>query len=96
VESFGPILWDFVSRTMGFVHNSHHVFWTATPMTPELAALMPPLPDLLEDLLLQFGSIFEASIGMPPERERIHCIRLLPHMTPIAVRPYRYAHFQKP
>jgi hypothetical protein len=37
---------------MGFVHNSHHVFWTATPMTPELAALMPPLPDLLEDLLL--------------------------------------------
>jgi hypothetical protein len=52
VESFGPILWDFVSRTMGFVHNSHHVFWTATPMTPELAALMPPLPDLLKDLLL--------------------------------------------
>jgi hypothetical protein len=29
LEALGPILWDFGSRTMGFVCNGHRILWSA-------------------------------------------------------------------
>jgi hypothetical protein len=95
LESLGPILWDFARHTMGFICNGRRIFWTVVPTALELAILLPPTIDLLEDLLLQFEPLFETPTGLPPERERSHHIRLLLGTTPVAVQPYRYAHFQK-
>jgi hypothetical protein len=49
----------------------------------------------MEDLLQSFASLFDTPAGLPPPRDRQHRIRLVPGTTPVAVRPYRYAHLQK-
>jgi hypothetical protein len=95
LESLGPVLWDFTSRTIAFVRNGHHVLWTAvgspTP-SPYLAAVSA---DPMEDLLQSFASLFDTPTGLPPPQDRQHRIRLVPRTTPVAIRPYRYAHLQK-
>jgi hypothetical protein len=49
----------------------------------------------MEELLLEFTSLFQEPSGLSPHQNRTHHIHLLPSMTSIAVRPYRYAHLQK-
>jgi hypothetical protein len=49
----------------------------------------------MADLLLHFDSLFAELVGLPPQRTQSHQIWLLPGTTPIALRPYRYAHAQK-
>jgi hypothetical protein len=49
----------------------------------------------MDDLLSQFEVIFATPVGLPPSWDHYNCIRLLPGMEPVAVRPYRYAHHQK-
>jgi hypothetical protein len=104
LEALGPILWDFDRRTMGFVRNDHHILWHASDTEgsrSSLHAISESANDdntgnLMDDLLEQFVPLFEAPIGLPPQRTRCHKIRLLSGTAPVAVRPYRYAHMQKP
>jgi hypothetical protein len=74
LESLRPILWDFARHTMGFVCNGRCIFWATVPTTLEHAVLSPPTTGLREDLLLQFGPLFETLTGLPPENERNHHI----------------------
>jgi hypothetical protein len=104
LEALGPILWDFDRRTMGFVRNDHHILWHASDTEgsrSSLHAISESANDdntgnLMDDLLEQFVPLFEAPIGLPPQRTRCHKIRLLSGTVPVAVRPYRYVHMQKP
>lgn len=43
-------------------------------------------------LLDQFFDMFQEKITLPPERKRVHQIKLIPELGPINVRPYRYPH----
>jgi hypothetical protein len=95
LESLGSMLWDFASRTIAFVHNGHHVLWTAAGSPTPSPCLAAVSANLIEDLLQSFASLFDTPTGMPPPRDRQHCIRLVLGTAPVAVRPYRYAHLQK-
>jgi hypothetical protein len=48
--------------------------------------------NIMDTLLLEFEPLFVASTCLPPPREHMHCIQLLPDTVPVAVRPYRYTH----
>ncbi|XP_042988692.1 uncharacterized protein LOC122316222 [Carya illinoinensis] len=52
------------------------------------------LPEV-EEVLQQFQTVFEEPIGLPPNRACDHQIVLKEGTTPVSVRPYRYAHYQK-
>lgn len=95
LESLGPILWDFSSRTMVFIRRGKRVLWQGTSSGASLAILSSVSPDLMDDLLLAFQPLFAAPTGLPSARECCHRITLKPGTGAIAVRPYRYAHFQK-
>lgn len=93
LESLGPMLWDFRGRTLSFMRNGRRIMWTsAAAFSPLLAAVAP---DLMADLLEEFLPLFAEPSGLPPERKRVHQIRLLPGTGAVSVRPYRYAHIQK-
>lgn len=49
----------------------------------------------LESLLTSFYAIFQPLVDMPPARMQDHRIPLKQGTSPIAVKPYRYPHFQK-
>ncbi|XP_040872598.1 uncharacterized protein [Glycine max] len=53
------------------------------------------VPSAIKDLLTHFASLFQEPHSLPPPRETDHHIHLLPHSSPVNVRPYRYPHFQK-
>jgi hypothetical protein len=95
LESLGPVLWDFASRTIAFVCNGHHVLWTTVGSPTPSPCLVAVSTDLMEDLLQNFASLFDTPTGLPPPWDHQHCIRLIPGTTPVAVWPYRYAHLQK-
>jgi hypothetical protein len=95
LESLGPVLWDFASWTIAFVRNGHHVLWIAAGSPTLSPCLAVVSADLMEDLLQSFASLFDTPTGLPPPRDRQHRIRLVPGTTPVAVKPYRYAHLQK-
>jgi hypothetical protein len=92
LESLGPILWDFCSRTISFVRDGHGVLWTVANSVAPIPAALVDLDDIIEDLLLHFSNFFTESTGLPPTTPRHHHIRLLPRTLPAAVHPYRYAH----
>jgi hypothetical protein len=49
---------------------------------------------VFEDLLTEFGGIFEEPTGLPPRRTHDHRILLKDNTKPICVRPYRYPYYQ--
>lgn len=49
----------------------------------------------IEALLTQFQQLFHTPSSLPPPRQIVHHINLLPNTAPINVRPYRYPQFQK-
>ncbi|GKC46125.1 ty3-gypsy retrotransposon protein [Tanacetum coccineum] len=49
----------------------------------------------IDQLLAQFGDLFEEPTCLPPRRLVDHRIHLLPNTKPVNVRPYRYPHYQK-
>ena len=55
----------------------------------------PACDPLTEKLLVEFASIFDTPIGLPPSRGHEHQIFLKEGTAPICQRPYRYPHFQK-
>jgi hypothetical protein len=58
-------------------------------------SLLAAKGEIMEELLLEFAPLFQEPSGLPPSQNRTHCIHLLRGTTPIAVRPYLYAHAQK-
>ncbi|KAF7828429.1 Ty3/gypsy retrotransposon protein [Senna tora] len=53
------------------------------------------VPPKIQDVINRFAAIFGDPIHLPPARDVDHKIDLLPGSNPVAVRPYRYPHFQK-
>ena len=49
-----------------------------------------PLPVELQSLLLEYSDLFQAPTSLPPLRACDHEIPLIPGVTPVFVRPYRY------
>ncbi|GKD21689.1 retrotransposon-related protein [Tanacetum coccineum] len=49
----------------------------------------------IDQLLIQFDSLFQVPASLPPHRLIDHHIHLLPNMKPVNIRPYRYPHYQK-
>jgi len=53
------------------------------------------LPIDIQSLLHKFESIFEEPNALPPFRQHIHSIPLIPNSKPPSIRPYHYPYFQK-
>ncbi|GKB81437.1 retrotransposon-related protein [Tanacetum coccineum] len=49
----------------------------------------------IDQLLIQFDSLFQVPASLPPHRLIDHHIHLLPNTKPVNIRPYRYPHYQK-
>nr|XP_016495663.1 PREDICTED: uncharacterized protein LOC107814725 isoform X3 [Nicotiana tabacum] len=49
----------------------------------------------LQQLLEEFGTLFEEPKGLPPSRSHDHAIQLKTGTSPPNIRPYRYPHYQK-
>jgi hypothetical protein len=71
------------------------VLWqmTDTPLT--LSMLMAANADLMGDLMANFIDIFTEPVGLPPQRDWCHEIRLLLGAPLVAGRPYCNAYIQK-
>ena len=55
----------------------------------------PDIDPIIQELIDRFHLLFQAPEQLPPARPTDHRIHLVPHATPVNVRPYRYPHFQK-
>jgi len=53
------------------------------------------LPPEIQHLLASYDLLFNQPQSLPPPRTTDHHIHLLPHSSPINVRPYHYPHYQK-
>ncbi|CAL1395604.1 unnamed protein product [Linum trigynum] len=53
------------------------------------------IPDAFQDMIRDFGDLFEEPTTLPPSRSITHRIQLKEAADAVNVRPYRYAHFQK-
>ena len=53
------------------------------------------IPEAVTALLEEFAELFEEPHGLPPQRSFDHAIDLLPGVTPVNIRPYRYNPVQK-
>lgn len=52
-------------------------------------------PSEIHSLLSAYQDVFAEIIELPPMRNHVHAIPLLPNTTPPNIRPYRYPYFQK-
>lgn len=55
----------------------------------------PPIPAAIDELLEQYGVLFEEPRGLPPQRAFDHAIPLVPGAKPVNLRPYRHSPAQK-
>lgn len=62
----------------------NHTFTNCTTLEPKL-----------QSLLTQYSHLFSEPSSLPPPRATDHTIPLVPHASPVKVRPYRYPHSQK-
>jgi hypothetical protein len=53
------------------------------------------IPVEIQQVLAEFGQVFEEPSGLPPSRVFDHTIPPMPGATPVNVRPYRYTPAQK-
>ncbi|MCH90152.1 RNA-directed DNA polymerase (Reverse transcriptase), partial [Trifolium medium] len=60
-----------------------------------MEAIQDNIPNELRGIFQQFKDVFKECIQLPPERSKVHHIKLFPDHGPINVRPYRYPHHQK-
>ena len=52
-------------------------------------------PSTISHLLQTYSSVFSSPHGLPPHRPHNHHIPLIPHSSPINIKPYRYPHAHK-
>ncbi|KAD7117887.1 hypothetical protein E3N88_05155 [Mikania micrantha] len=64
-------------------------------LSPPQSLTKPTQSPDIQKLLTDFALVFQPPSGLPPTRIQDHEITLLPDSAPVAVRPYRYPHFQK-
>ncbi|KAD4586659.1 hypothetical protein E3N88_24260 [Mikania micrantha] len=64
-------------------------------LSPPQSLTQPTQSPDIQKLLTDFALVFQPPSGLPPTRIQDHDITLLPDSAPVAVRPYRYPHFQK-
>ena len=62
----------------------------STDVKDLLVDLLPPPPSDMLALLRKYISVFHKPHGLPPSRSHDHAIPLLPGVSPMKVRPYRY------
>jgi hypothetical protein len=53
--------------------------------------LINGVPEQIQDLIRQYGGIFQVPTSLPPSRNYDHSIALIPNAAPINCRPYRYS-----
>nr|KYP42283.1 Retrovirus-related Pol polyprotein from transposon opus [Cajanus cajan] len=53
------------------------------------------LPDIVQQLVTEFATVFQEPKGLPPVRDTTHQIPLQQYSKPVQARPYKYPHFQK-
>jgi hypothetical protein len=89
--TLGRVVWDFVDRTVSFLHQGRQVSWSdVADRQPTLLAATTTPNALLEELLHSFEGVFAEPTGLPSQRARDHAIVLKLGSTPVAVRTYRY------
>jgi hypothetical protein len=101
LRTLGPILWNFDNLCMAFWHGGRRVFWKGlgSPRNdihePATRSLQVVNPQMMEQLLQSFESVFQESQGLPPARHCDHRVHLKLGTQPVVVRPYRYPQLQK-
>lgn len=75
---------------MSFWHVDRQVTLHGLPGNQRPRAWACAPTPLLDTLLDEFADVFAEPTGLPPERDRVHRIQLLPGSAPVAVRPYRH------
>ncbi|XP_073024540.1 uncharacterized protein [Primulina eburnea] len=102
LQLLGPIQWDFSKKCMQFLSQGQQVTLQGNaknqPRSSGQLTTIQVQKDLdhdLHGLLLGFSAVFEEPSDLPPIRIFGHKIILEHGTSPIAVRPYRYAHSQK-
>jgi len=87
---FGSVLGFRLFVPRAIWHRDHHVRWqfVAGPTAPSLRACSGG--NLLDALLAEFAATFDEPQGLPPARPCDHRITLVPGVSSVGVRPYRY------
>ncbi|KAM0057208.1 putative nucleotidyltransferase, Ribonuclease H [Helianthus debilis subsp. tardiflorus] len=76
-------------------HSNAIAHYFHLQLLPSQVDSMATVPTDIQQLLSEFSQVFRPPTGLPPIRLQDHRITLLPNSAPVAVRPYRYPHFQK-
>lgn len=72
-------------------HSSNELMLASAASSSPIPALDPPL----SELLTRFEDVFAIPAGLPPLRGQEHSIVLIPGVSAVSVRPYRYPHASK-
>lgn len=71
LESLGPVLWAFGRRTMAFPRGDRTIMWLGTMASSSLILAVVE-PDLMQELLASFQSLFTTLTGLPSARRCSH------------------------
>ncbi|GKA28049.1 putative mitochondrial protein, partial [Tanacetum coccineum] len=81
---------NFKELKMGFKYNGKYMTLRGTKQDKEIQ-----VPSLLDQLLENYGEVFEIPTELPPKRSHDHKIPLKKGTQPIHIRPYRHPPTQK-
>ncbi|XP_022680786.1 uncharacterized protein LOC111256682 [Setaria italica] len=95
LKTLGPITWSFNALTMAFQYQGCDLLWHGIGGGNVDLVALTATRDLMDALLLKYGSIFAEPRGLPPQLLQDHRIHLLPGSTPVAVCPYHYPQLLK-
>ncbi|KAF7813726.1 Ty3/gypsy retrotransposon protein [Senna tora] len=76
-------------------HNSLACLYSMSTIIEHEVPGFDTLPAEIKEVLTKYSAVFGDPTQLPPKREVDHKIDLLPGSKTVAVRPYRYPHFQK-
>ncbi|MCH80746.1 enzymatic polyprotein, partial [Trifolium medium] len=85
---------SYLNSFLGNRHSEWSTEWWWA-QHQQMEAITTVVPEDIEVILKQFSGVFKECIQLPPERTKVHHIKLSPGHDSINVRPYRYPHHQK-